>query len=144
MASSDGSDDHKSILNCVRSDGSLDFVQALASLAEDDDVCHIDEPSIFTCISSEGGLDIHNFLKQQHKISLLELSILKEAGLIDNGSILTNSNAAARVRPFVARNSRSMLYEVWEGGYRRQAMPSDSNWWKMYVEHPMLNIPKFH
>jgi hypothetical protein len=37
---------------------------------------------------------------------LLKLSILKEAGLIDNGSTTTNSNAATRVRPFVARNSR--------------------------------------
>jgi hypothetical protein len=37
-----------------------------------------------------------------------------------------------------------MLYEVWDGDSRRPAKPIDSHWWKMYVEHPMINVPKFH
>lgn len=74
MASSDGSDDHKSLLNCIRSDGSVDFVQALAAL-DDGNMCQVDEPTIFTYISPEGGLDVHKFFMQQHEISLPKLSI---------------------------------------------------------------------
>jgi hypothetical protein len=42
------------------------------------------------------------------------------------------------------RTKCSSLYEVWDGGTKRNAVPKDSYWWKMYIEHPRLNIPKFH
>lgn len=144
MSSSSVRDDYKSLLTCIRSDGTLDIAQALATLDDDGDEGQVEEPSLFPCITPEGRLDIANFLRQQDQISLLELSSLKEAGLIDNGSAPTHSNTDVRVRPFVQRNSRSMLFEVWDGDLRREATPFDSNWWKMYIEHPMLNIPKFH
>jgi hypothetical protein len=131
MSSSSVSDDYKSLLTCIRSDGTLDIAQALETLDDDGDEGLVEEPSLFPCITPEGRLDTGNFLRQQDKISLLELSSLKEAGLIDNGSAPTHSSTDVRVRPFVQRNSRSMLFEVWDGDLRRQATPFDSNWWKM-------------
>ena len=112
MSSSCVSDDYKSLLTCIRSDGTLDIAQALATLDDDGDEGQVEEPSLFPCITPEGRLDIANFLRQQDQISLLELSSLKEAGLIDNGCSPTQSNTEMIARPFVQQNSRSVLYEV--------------------------------
>jgi hypothetical protein len=139
--------DIMSLLSCIWSDGTIDVSQALQSLNDDDDdeECHLDEPSLLECVTQEGQLDVTLFFKRQEKLSLLEWSIMKESGLIDNGGSPTGSEVSFKApRPFMHRNSRSILYKVFEGDKRRPATPLDSNWWKMYVEYPMLNIPKFY
>jgi len=77
--------------------------------------------------------------------SLLELTMLKEAGLIDNSNNPTDNAAnVTPLRPYMPRSGRHNLYEIFDGEERRRATPRNSLWWKMYVEHPMLNVPKFH
>jgi hypothetical protein len=71
------------------------------------------------------------------------MSILKEAGVIDNGCSPTGNLAGRERLIAIRRKRRSMLYEVWDGESRRPAKPIDSHWWKMYVAHPMINVPKF-
>jgi hypothetical protein len=125
----------------------LSCTQPLQSLNDDDDdkECHLDEPSLLECVTQEGRLEVTLFFQCQEKLSLLEWSIMKESGLIDNGGSPTGSEVSFKApRPFMHQNSRSMLYEVFERDKRRSATPLDSNWLKVYVEHPMLNIPKFH
>jgi hypothetical protein len=88
-----------SLLGCIRSDGSLDIMEAFQRLNDDDggEVNVGEEPSIMDCIMPEGGLDVGKFLRQQNLLSLFEMSILKEAGVIDNGCSPTG-NVASRER----------------------------------------------
>jgi hypothetical protein len=112
---------------------------------DSDEFCIGDEPSILESIKPDGGLDIGCFLHHQEVLSLLELSILKQTGLIDNSGSPTGSLTTYPSLKMVLRQSPcSMLYEVWDGDSRRPAKSIDSHWWKMYVEHPMINVPKFH
>ena len=140
------SDDGFSLLNCVKPDGSLDVKRALECLNDVEDEHRIDDVSLFSCVNAEGGLDVAKFVQMQEDSSLLELSIFMEAGLIDNSGTPTGATIidADRVQTYIPRRPRSSLYEVWDGGTKRQAVAKDSYWWKMYIEHPMLNVPKFH
>jgi hypothetical protein len=114
-------------------------------LNDDVEEHQVDESSLLDCIDAEGGLKIKNFMLRQQEVSLLELSILNEAGLIDNSNSPCGSRVTiAVIRPFIHWHTRCNLYEVWDGDSQRAATPHDSTWWKIYIEHPMLNIPKFH
>ncbi len=139
-------DDSFSLLHCIRRDDTIDIERALGCLYDVEDECHIDEASVFSCLNAEGGLDAAKFVQIQEDRSLLELSALMKAGLIDNSGTPTDGTVTEdRLRrPFMPRTKRSSLYEVWDGGTKRNAVPKESYWWKMYIEHPMLNIPKFH
>jgi hypothetical protein len=123
-----------------------EVLEAFQRLNDDDggEVNVVEESSIMDCIMPEGGLDVGKFLHWQNLLSLFEMIILKEAGVIDNGCSPTGYVASRKRLIAVRRNSRSMLYEVWDGESRRPAKPIDSYWWKMYVAHPMINVPKFH
>jgi hypothetical protein len=95
---------------------------------DSDEVCIGDEPSILESIKPDGGLDIGRFLHHQEVISLLELSILKQTGLIDNSGSPTGSLTTYPSLKMVLRQSPcSMLYEVWDGDCRRPAKPIDSH-----------------
>lgn len=82
-----------------------------------------------------GGLDISKYLGRQREVSLFEMALLKEAGLINNANTPIMSAKANMIKPVVKRHPRTLLYEVWDGDSRRPAKPHDSQWWKMYVEH---------
>jgi hypothetical protein len=85
------SDDGFSLLHCIRLDGSLDIKRAIGCLYDVGDECHIDKASSFSCLNAEGGLDEANFVKMQEDSSLLELSILMEARLIDSSGTPTGA-----------------------------------------------------
>jgi hypothetical protein len=105
-----------SLLSCIQSEGSIDVSQALQSVNDDCEECPVDEPSLLECITQEGWLDVTLFLQWQEKLSLLELTIIKESGLIDNGGFPASSEVSSKApRPFMHQNSRSMLYKVFNG-----------------------------
>jgi hypothetical protein len=132
--------DEQSLLRCFRSDGTLDIAIALEQLDEDS---QLDEPSLLGCIRSDGGLYVGKFRQFQDAASLFELTLLKEAGLIENDNTPTGATVEpAGVRRVTMRHSRSLLHQVWDGECQRRATPKDSLWWKMYVEQPMVNVPK--
>jgi hypothetical protein len=85
------SDDGFSLLHCIRPDGSIDIERALGYQYDVEDECHIDEASLFSCLNAEGGLDAAKFVQMQEDRSLLELSVLMEAGLIDNSGTPTGA-----------------------------------------------------
>jgi hypothetical protein len=140
--------DNRSILWCFQSDGTLDIAIALEQLNDDsdnDDDSQLDEPSILQCIKSDGGLDVSKFRQFQDAALLFELTLLKEAGLMENDNSPTGGTMVpAAVRCFTRRHTHTLLHQVWGGDCQHQATPQDSLWWKMYVQQPMLNIPKFH
>jgi hypothetical protein len=71
--------------------------------------------------------------------------MLKEAGLIDNSSNSTDiATIVTPLWPYKPHCGQTDLYEIIDGEERRLATPKDSLWWKMYIEHPMLSVPKFH
>jgi hypothetical protein len=102
-------------------------------LDEDSEEINIgDEPSILECIKPDDGLDIGCFLHHQEVISLLELSMIKQTGFIDNSGSPTGSQTTdPSLKPVLCHSPCSMLYEVWDGDSRRPAEPIDSHWWKM-------------
>jgi hypothetical protein len=82
-------DDRFSLLHCIRQDGTIDIERALGCLYDVEDECHIDEASLFSCLNAKGGLNAAKFVQIQEDRSLLELSALMEAGLIDNSGTPT-------------------------------------------------------
>ena len=138
-------EDGFSLLSTMRQDGSIDLERALHLLDDADDEYHVDELSLLSCINAEGGLDVAKFLQQGERASLLELTMLKEAGLIDNARNPTDgATLATPLQPYKPHCARNNFFEIFDGEERRPATPKDSLWWKMYIEHPMLNVPKFH
>jgi hypothetical protein len=70
----------------------MSLLSFMGWLDEDSDEVNIGEaPSILECIKPDGGLDIGRFLHRQEVISLLELSMLKQTGLIGNSGSPTGS-----------------------------------------------------
>jgi hypothetical protein len=123
-----------SLLSCIQSDGSIDVAHVLQYLNDDVEEHQVDESSLLDCIDAEGGLNIKNFMLRQQEASLLELSILNKAGLIDNSNSPCGSRATiAAIKPFTHRHTRCNLYEVWDGDSRRAATPHDSTWWNIYI-----------
>ncbi len=82
----DDNDDGFSLLSCMKPDGTIDLQWALDLLSDVEDEHHIDESSLFSCLNEEGGLDVAKFLQMSDESSLLELTMLKEAGLTDNSN----------------------------------------------------------
>jgi hypothetical protein len=72
---------------------------------------------------------------------LIKMSLLLEAGTIDNDNVVVDQPSKNTCKP---RKRRSMLYEVWKGDKRIAARSKDSTWYLMYINYPMLNIPKLH
>jgi hypothetical protein len=97
-----------------------------------------DEPSIVECTATpEGGLYIIHFLHCQEVVKLVELLTpkqAKQAGLIDNGCSLTDIDFI----DFSKAEQRTSILCYMEYG------EEITHWWKMSVEHPMMNAPKFH
>jgi hypothetical protein len=131
LSFSEDNEDGFSLVDCVRQDGSIDLQRALNFLADVEDECHVDESSVFSCMNAEGGLDLAKFLQVADTASLLELSILKEAGLLDDANTPTGATIETPLRPYKPRRARSNLYEIYVGTERRKATPKDSCWWKM-------------
>jgi hypothetical protein len=64
----------------------------------------------------------------QEIVSLLELSLLKEAGVIGNDNYPTISQSwPVTVRQVIHQHRPSTMSEVWDKGHRHPAMPRDSN-----------------
>jgi hypothetical protein len=91
----DDDEDGFSFLKHMRLYGSIDLDRALHLLYDVNDEYHVNELSLFSYMTEEGGLDIAKFLQLGECASLLELTMLKEAGLIDNASNPTDDATIA-------------------------------------------------
>jgi hypothetical protein len=97
--------------------------------------------SILDCLREDGEIDVEKFIAQQTDMSLKEMSFLLERGMITNDAQVIQPQHCS----FMRRNRRSMFYQVEAaGGEKRAATPTDCQWYKVYLEFPMINIPKFH
>jgi len=82
-------DDNHFILICLWSDATLDIKTVFRELNEYDDDSPIDEPSLLAWIKPDWGLEIMQLCQFQEKVTLFELPLLNEAGLIDNDTSST-------------------------------------------------------
>jgi len=97
--------------------------------------------SLLDCLSEDGELDVEKYLARQGEISLFDMSLLMERGVVGNDGQI---NPVQR-RPFTPRKRHSMFYQIeTSSGLMRAATPADCQWYKMYIEYPMINVPKFH
>jgi hypothetical protein len=100
----DDDEDGFSLFSCMKSDGTSDLQRALRVLDDVEDECHVDECSLFSCFNAEGGLDV-----AEHA-TLLEMSILKEAGLLDDSNKPTGAAIETPLRPYKPHHAHSNLY----------------------------------
>jgi hypothetical protein len=140
MSGSNVREEYSSLLSFLNPDGSIDLVGALKRQDEDEELLPDDDFSILDCIGHDGAFDLLKFFRRQEEASLLELSLLYSADLVDN----SNTTIQRTKRLIIPRNSRCMLYQLWMGEQMVLATPSDSPWYLMYVKYPMMNVPKFH
>jgi len=113
LSFSEDNEDGFSLLDCVRPDGSIDLQRALNFLTDVEDECHVDESSVFSCMNAEGGLDLAKFLQVADTASLLELSILKEAGLLDDANTPTGATIETPLRPYKPRRMYPLRCSGW-------------------------------
>ncbi len=96
----DDDEDGFSLFTCMWPDDTIDLNRALHVLDDVEDECHVDESSLFSCMNVEGGLDMAKFLQLVEHASLLEMSILKEAGLLDKSNKPTGESIVTPLRPY--------------------------------------------
>jgi hypothetical protein len=97
--------------------------------------------SLLDCLTEDGELIVERYMARQTELSLYDMSLLLGRGVISNGGEVTPQTQ----RPFAGRNRRSMFYQLeTTSGEMRPATPKDCQWYKMYIEYPMVNLPKFH
>jgi hypothetical protein len=140
MSGSNVRNRYSSLLSFLKPDGSIDLVSALKWLDGDEELLLADEFSILDCIGCDGAFDLFKFSRWQEEASLLELSLLYSAELIDN----SNTTIHRTNHPITLRNSHCMLYQLWRGEEIVVATLSDSLWYLMYVKFSMMNVPKLH
>jgi hypothetical protein len=104
----------------------------------------IDDTSLLACMMPDGGLDIMKF-QFKEKAAMFELSLLNEAGVIDNDTSPTRKVIdRTAVKQIISGRSRSLLLHILDGDFWHPATPKDSLWYHMYVAQPMINLPQFH
>jgi hypothetical protein len=97
--------------------------------------------SLLDCLTEDGELIVERYMARQTELSLYDMSLLLGRGVISNVGEVTPQTW----RPFAGRNRRSMFYQLeTTSGEMRPATPKDCQWYKMYIEYPMVNLPKFH
>jgi hypothetical protein len=139
MYRSDVRDDNDtSLLSFLKPDGT---VAALKRLDEDEELLPDYDFSILDCVERDGTFNLFKFVGRKEEPSLLEMSLLNEAGLINNNNTPTMED---NERQIVSRNKQCMLLQLWVGEHLVAAMPFHSLWHLMYVKCLMLNVPKFH
>jgi len=132
-----------SILGCLKSGGGIDVKKACRYFQELD-VASDEQPrmarskssSLLEIMSSPSfTLDPHWFINQMDAM---------ENDLQDwLTSFLIDDNPQPRVKH--PHGERTMLLELTQAdGTWRQALPSDTHWYFMYVRHPMIQCSKFH
>jgi hypothetical protein len=136
-----GEDNDASLLSFLRPDSTIDIVGTLKRLDKDEELLPDDDYSILDCIERDGTFNLFKLIGRREQPSLLEMSLLNEAGMIDNTNTPTIEGSE---RPITSRNKRCMLYQLWVGEHLMAATPFDSPWYLMYLKCPMLNVPKFH
>jgi hypothetical protein len=134
-------DNDASLLSFLKLDGTIDIVAAVKRLDEDEELLPDDDFSILDCVERDGTFNLFKFVGRQEAPLLLEMSLLHEAGLINNNNTPTMEG---NNRQIISWNKRCMLYQLWVGEHLVAATPFDSPWYLMYVKCPMLNVPKFH
>jgi hypothetical protein len=91
-------------------------------------------------MTEDDEINVDIFFARQINMSLIDMSLLLERGLIANDAQLIRLQ-----HPFARRSRHSMFYQVEAvGGEKRAATPLDCQWYRMYLEFPMVNVPKFH
>jgi hypothetical protein len=131
-----------SLCSFLDADGTIDVegaFQYLRTQYQDKDAFE-ECGSLLDCITEDGEINVEIFFARQINMSLIDMSLLLERGMIANDAQLIRPQC-----PFARQSRRSMSYQVEVvGGEKRAATPLDCQWYKMYLEFPMVNVPKFH
>jgi hypothetical protein len=130
--------DDRLLLSLLNPDGTLDLASALKRLDKDEEELINDDFSILDCTQHDGSFNLLKFFGRKEEPSLLEMSLLHEADIVDN------SNTPHPNKVILSRHKKCMLYQLWVGEHMVQATPLESPWYLMYVKCPMINVPKFH